>query len=698
MTRAARLKRILNPDRVAWVGGGGLVPAIGYMRAHGFAGEAVAMNPKRAEIAGLPCVAAIAGLPWAPDLAILVLPKQAVAETVRDLAKIGCGGAICITSGFSEAAGGAGLQADLIAAAGEMPVIGPNCPGLANFLDGRAFMMDHFGAHAPARGVAVISNGGAYLSDLGCADRSQPIAYLIGLGNQAMVGVADMMDVVLDDPRVTAVNVYFETLGDAAQLSHAAAKAARKGVPVLAIKGGRSQAGRRAAQSHTAALSGDAEVASALFRRFGWIEVRTPSEAIENLKMLSYTPVPRGMRAGFVTSSGSYAVLGGDIAERLGLRMDPPGEEAASALSAVLPDYVGPANPLDISDAHGWPLKDQCPIYEAFARDDHDLFVQVMCYPPEGGWDMATWDTTTTALAHARGPRPAAFVNTLAEALPKAARERMIANGIAPLQGLEDGLRAVAHAAHYGARRDRLDPSAMLLGQAESGAEVPRTSGSGEAPSPEVLSEAEAKRWLAAAGLDVPRQWAVAAPDGTSTPPFDCAVKAMIPGLLHKTEAGAVALNISPGEVRNVMRSMSKTLAGQGLRAEGFLVEEMIPGAIGELLIGLRRVDGIGLTLTLALGGIAVELLQDRKTVILPAPRAEIDAALRGLRLAPLLLGHRGRPQPAWGGMLDAIEALIRFAEANPHISELEVNPLLLTETRAVIVDAVLAIAGKGTP
>ena len=399
-----------------------LRPAIEYMQAGGFSGDAVAVNPKRATIAGVPCVASVSELPWVPDVAILVIPKDAVIETVRALSAQGCGGVVCITSGFSESADGATRQADLIDAAGDMPVIGPNCPGIANFLDGSAFMMDHFGTHAPGKGVAVISNGGAYLSDLGCADRSQPIAYLIGLGNQAMVTVADMLDVVLDDPRVTAVNIYFEGITNVAKLSRAAAKAARKGIPVVAIKGGRSQAGTRAAQSHTASLSGDAAVASALFRRFGWIEVTTPSEAIETVKKLSFTPVPKGLKTGFITSSGSYAVLGGDIAEKAGLRMEPPSTDAAPAIDAALPPYVGPANPLDISDAHGWPQADQLPIYQAFARDDYDLFAQVMCYPPEGGWDMTTWDATTGALAQAKGDRPAAFVNTLAESLPKEAR------------------------------------------------------------------------------------------------------------------------------------------------------------------------------------------------------------------------------------------------------------------------------------
>ena len=246
---------------------------------------------------------------------------------------------------------------------------------------------------------------------------------------------------VFDLPRVTAVNLYFEEIRDAAKLSAAALKAAQRGLPVVAVKGGGSASGARAARSHTAALSGDAALASALFRRFGWIEVATPSEALETVKMLTCTALPRGPRTGLATSSGSYAVLGADLAERAGLVLPPPSQQAAAALRRRLPDFVGPANPLDVSTAHDDdPGKQQC-LYEAFLADDFDLAVQVMCYPPERGWERSGWDAGTQAFNQAAAARglPRAFVNTLPEALPADVRARMIAGGMAPLKGLEEG-------------------------------------------------------------------------------------------------------------------------------------------------------------------------------------------------------------------------------------------------------------------
>ncbi|MDD9874183.1 MAG: acetate--CoA ligase family protein [Gammaproteobacteria bacterium] len=682
--RTGRFQRLLHPASAVFIGGSGLGPAIDYCRANGFSGRMMAVNPHRAEIAGLPCAKSIFDLDWdeAPDLAFIAVPKEAVVETVAALASLGTAAAVCHSSGFSESAGGEERQAALVEAAGRMRVLGPNCPGLANFFDGAVFMMDHFGNHAPRRGVAVLSNGGAYLSDLGCADRSLPIGYLIGLGNQAMVSVADMLDTVLEDPRVTAVNIYFEGIFEVAALSRAAARAARLGKPVVAVPGGRSAAGARAAQSHTASLSGSAEVASALLRRFGWIEAHTASDAIETLKMLTLTPLPRGPKTGFVTSSGSYAVLGGDAAQRQGLALPPPSAQAAAKLRAVLPDYVGPANPLDISDAHGWPLPRLRPIYDAFLGDPYHIALQVMCYPPPGGWDSAAWDRTVEALAGAKGQRAAAFINTLPENLPRAARTRMSAAGIAPLQGLAEGMRAVARAARYGVARDTLEADAMPL------PEPPGAPGRLYS-----VDECSAKSLLAGAGLTVPRGRLLCGENAAVSTglTYPVALKAVVDGVTHKSEAGAVALGLADeSALRAALTAMRRRLDCAGRVPRGFLVEEMVAGACGEVLVGIRRVAGVGLTLTVSVGGVAVELMDDAATLILPAPRQAFAEALGGLRLFPMIDGYRGRPAADVNAAVRAIAALADFAQARPALVELEINPLILTATGAVVADAVL--------
>ena len=690
---------MINPASAVFVGGRVLEPAIANCRAKGFAGPIHVINPQRREIAGIACLPALEALPEVPDVAYLAVPKEAVVEIVAGLAGLGVGGVVCHSSGFSELAGqGRGRQSDLVAAAGSMALLGPNTPGFANFLDNAAFMQDHFGDHeAVTEGVAVVSNGGAYLSDAGCAERGLPLAYLFGLGNQAVLTLADLFDYVLDDPRVTAVNLYFEGFRDVAKLSAAALKAARKGIPVVAVKGGRSRSGGRATQTHTASLAGDAAVASALFERLGFVEAESTAAALEMLKMLVFTGRPQGARAALVTSSGSYAVLGADAAEAAGLAVPAPTPARAAAVGALLPDFIGPANPLDISTAQDFPPERQKPLFDSFFASDCDVVVQVMCFPPPGGMDIRSWYATSKSVAEAAAVRglPAAFVATLAEGLPARARAQMIADRMAPLMGLEHGMQAVAAAVRQGALAKRLaglEAADILLPPAQ-------------APVAEVdyLDEAAAKARLAAAGVAVPRgrRW-----DGLG--PFDPhglaaprALKALVPGLLHKSDAGALALDLaSPEALAEAAAEMREGL--QGREIAGFLVEEMIEGGLAELLVGIRRAPEVGLVLTLGFGGLAVELLPDTASLLLPAPRSEIARTLGALAHYPLLTGWRGRPAADLEALLDCIEALCRFAlDQGAGFVELEINPLIVRPDGAVAVDAVLALANpfsKGAP
>jgi len=678
MSRADRLRRMFNPRSAVFVGGSVIEEAIVYCRDMGFQGPICVVNPFHQHLAGVRCHAAIEDLPQVPDIAYVGTPRSVVCETLAALSRAGVGGAVCNSAGFSELQGeGVALQQAFVDAAGDMPVIGPNCLGFANFLDNAAFMQGFSGDHSGVeRGVAVISNGGAYVSDLGCADRSLPVAFQAGLGNQAMVTMAEVMDLVLDDDRVLAVNLYFEALHDVARLSRCALKAARKGIPVVAVKGGRHEAGRRAAQTHTASLAGDGVVASALFRRFGFVEADNAIEAIETLKFLVFAGTPRGNRTAFTTSSGSYAVLGGDAAEAEGLAIEPLGEKTRQSLAELLPSYVLPSNPLDISNGQYFETCRLEAIFDAFLDEGFDIALQVMCFPPPGGWDPATWHANAEAFARQarRHGLSCAFVATLPEGLPPDARASMIANGMAPLMGIDHGIKAVANGVRCGSL-------ARVIAERRDGEilidEIPEEHGETYIP-----HEADAKGLLAGWGIAVPGSVVVRQSDDTTIDiAGPVAVKALVTGLLHKSETGALALNV-PDEagVRRAMSDIDARLreGGAGLAPEGFLVEEMVVDGVAEMLIGVRRVAGVGLTLTLAVGGVAVELVRDATTVMLPASRSTLSDALRSLRLFPLLDGWRGRMCGDVEAALDAIEGLCALAARDPRIIDLEVNPLLI--------------------
>lgn len=693
-SKFGRLKRMLAPQSAVFIGGPFMTTAIEYCRARGFQGRIYVVNPRRTEIAGVPCVTNLSSLPEVPDLAYLAVPNTVVVELTRELSQLGVAGAICHTAGFSEMHGGEQYQQALVEAAGAMPVIGPNCPGVANFVDRSVFMMDHFGNQEVNNGVALISSGGSYLLDVGCADRSLPVAYSVGLGNQAIISAADVMNVILDDHRVRAVNLYLEGIPDAVALSAAGLKAARRGIPVVVLKGGRTSAGRRAAQSHTASLAGEDVVMSALFRRLGFVEVRTATEAMETLKMLTYAPRIKGRRTALATSGGTYAVQGSDMAEAHSLELRPPSAAASAEMEKYLPTLVHAANPLDISFAHYDSFEQNLNIYRSLLSDDYDLALQVMCYPPVGGFDPAGWDVTSKAFAQAARERgiPAAFINTIPEDLPRTVRERMIEDNLVPLMGMEDGMRAVANAVLFSELADD------LAQRTDEEIRLPKSKGASNGGA--ALDEAAAKAALNRAGISVPRSVIVERDQthGLDELTFPAVVKALSAELAHKSELGAVALRLGTPEaawqtVRAMAEKLDKSVPQLSIRT--FLVEEMVKDGVGELLAGIRRVDPIGLALTLGIGGTEAELLRDTATVLLPASRATIAAALRNLKLFPLLDGWRGRPKGDLDAAIEAIQKFAEFAFAHgDRFIEAEVNPLIVRPQGqgAVAVDAVIRL------
>ncbi len=684
------LSRLINPKRAVFIGGTSVVPAIEWCQRNGFTGEIAAVNPRRTELSGIRCAPSVLELDESPDLAFVAIPKESVVDTIGDLQAINTGGAVVHTSGFSEMRGGAERTAALIEAAGDMAVIGPNTPGFANFVDRACFMQDHFGTHDAARGIGFISNGGAYLSDVGLNQRSVPAAYLFGTGNQAMVDVVDVMAHIVEDERVTAINLYLEHMPNAARLATVGARAHERGLPVVVVKGGRTPVGRRATQSHTASLAGESTVAAAVFERLGFTQATTASLALETLKALTMTRPISGRRVGLATSSGSYAVLGGDAAHTHGFELPEPVGISAQALEDLLPPFVYATNPLDISTDHGADSDHQRAIYDAFLNQPIDLAVQVMAFPPDNsGMPIEDWFTTTQAFAAAADTRrlPCAFVATTPESLPLEAREQMMTAQMAPLMDLEDGFRALAGAEWWWRRHDEIS----RVGTKEILLPVLSDVCGGR-----TLDEAEGKALLASHGVTVPDSIVIDGSSGYAGELLESAqgpwaVKALIAGLTHKTEAGAVSLGCADRSAVEAAMSVMRTRLG----SSRFLVERMVADPIAEVLIGVRRVPDVGQVLTLAIGGTLVELLDDSVTVILPAHSYVIEQALRSLRLFPLLDGFRGRTPADLAGLFETIDHIIDTALSADTV-ELEVNPVLaVAEGAAVAVDAVVTV---GTP
>jgi len=349
--RQANLNRLLRPRHIAYIGGGQLEGAITASREAGFDGEIWVVNPVRAEIAGLACYARIEDLPRAPDAALIAMSAERSIEAVAALAAIGAGGAVCMAAGFAEIGGfGKSQQQQLIDAAGELAIIGPNCMGVFNLFDAASIWGagGHF-ERPGARGAAIISQSGAFLYGITTVERGFPLGYAISTGNQAVVDVADCIESLLADERVRAIGIYLEGLDDGAALGRACWHALEQGIPVIVLKGGDTADAETVAISHTSAMVVERDLWRAFCQRYAVVGVSTPKAMVEALKFLTIGGVPRGNRLSAITVSGGLNSLLVAAMPELGIELRQPSSANAEIMRAQLPDVAPVANPLDLN-------------------------------------------------------------------------------------------------------------------------------------------------------------------------------------------------------------------------------------------------------------------------------------------------------------------------------------------------------------
>ncbi|WP_444666251.1 acetate--CoA ligase family protein [Cereibacter changlensis] len=657
------LSRLLRPRSIAVLGSVWAENVIAQCARMDFAGPVWPVHPTKASIGGLPAYARLADLPSAPDATFIGVNRHATLDVVAELAAMGAGGAICFASGWTEA-GEPELQGRLVAAAGGMPILGPNCYGVINYLDGALLWPDQHGGQPVARGVALLSQSSNIVINLTMQARGLPVAYVACLGNAAQVGLAELAGALLADERVTALGMYVEGIDDAPELAALAGAARAAGKGIVCLKSGKTELARTAAASHTASLAGGGAASSAFLRQAGIAEVDTLSELLETLKILHVHGPGLGRRLCSLSCSGGEAGLVADLAAPFGLEMPPPSEAQRARLGEILGPIVTIANPLDY---HTFIWGDGPRTTEVFttmlAGYDAGIFV---IDPPRGDrCDASSFEPALQAIvaaAKATG-KPAFPVASLPENFGEARAAAMLAEGIVPLMGLEAALGAL-RAASTPAGLAGWRPEATL---AEAGTRL--------------LDEAEAKALLARAGIAVPHgvqavSLAALGPlaEGLARP---LALKGL--GFAHKTEAGAVRLGVQALDDEPEMPG-----------ATGYLAEEMVTGGLVEMLVGLQRDPVYGLTLTLGMGGVTAELLADTVTLVAPVTAAEIEAALRRLRLWPLLDGYRGRARPDVVALVEAVLALQALMRARPDLREIEINPLILRASGAVAVDALI--------
>lgn len=695
MTPAKRrnFERLLNPRHIAFVGGTDAGIAIGEARRRGYAGQIWVVNPKRDTLAGLPCLPRVTDLPDPPDAVFLAVPAAAVPDAVRDLAQMGAGGIVCYSAGFGEAhEQGRHLEDALKTALGDMALIGPNCYGLINYIGNSALWPFAHGGFCPGYGAAILTQSGMLSSDITMSQRSLPLAYMMSVGNQADLGLAELVDLLCEREEVRALGLHIEGLSDIPAFEKAALKALNAGKPIVALKTGSSAIGESLTLGHTGSLAGSKELYQALFERAGIIGVTNPSQMLETLKFLCVAGAPDGPDVVGFTASGGGATMLADHAETIGLSFPAPDQQTRQTLTGLLPPIASVSNPLDYTTPIWGQAEQTQPVFSAaMSGIPVQSAILVQDYPAPGldeTEQLYLNDGTAFANAAAQTGLSAAVCATISENMGAHIRESFLSQGVAPMQGIHETLNAIRDGAWWTAARDRIieNMPGPLIAAPAAGRCV-------------LLSEAQAKRRLARAGIPIPsgQTGSGAQLDQIAEDiGYPVALKMMSPRLAHKTEAGAVALGLStPAELTRAASDMHDRVARFSAHAvsDTYLIERMALPPLAELVVGVKRDAQFGLAMTLGSGGVLVDLVGDAISVLLPARPDEIARALNALRVGRLLDGFRGKPAVNKTLLVASLCDLAEFALAHAGtIAEIEINPLFVYENDVLAVDALMQV------
>lgn len=691
------LARLLDPASIAIVGASDNPDKIGgrpihYMRRHGYAGTLYPINPQRAEVQGERAWPSLAALPVAPDLAIVAVAGEQAVRAVDDCAALGVAAAIVISAGFSETGeAGRALQDAMTArarAAG-MRIVGPNSQGLANFGNGAiASFSTMFLEVAPGDGpVAVISQSGGMCAMVYGLLRQRGIGvrHVHATGNEADVSVAELACATLRDPEVGCVLLYLESLREAGPLAEAAALARARGVPLIVVKSGRSEAGARAAASHTGALANEDRAVDAFFEHHGILRARDPQELVRYAELALRCPLPQGPRVVVVSNSGASCVLASDAAAERGLEIAPLADATQQALAERLPGYATTVNPVDITAAllsNNGLFGQVLPVIGADPAADMFL----LDIPVAGrGYDVDSFATDAAGFARSAS-KPVVVV-----AWQDNVAATFRAHGLPVYADEIQAMDALSALLRLRRLRERDTATPGMQGAAAADPALDAAGG--------FLSEAASLALLAANGLAViehavchTTDEAVAAWRRIGAP---VALKACSAQLPHKSEHGLVALGLNDeAALRTAFAHQAQTLGKLDVRDGAWLVARMRRG-LHECALGARVDPVLGPVVMIGSGGKYVEALRDVAVLMPPFDAAQVVEKLRGLRIGALLQGVRGDPPADVQALAQQAVALGRYAlAAGPRLASVDINPVMVGAEGqgAVAVDALVEL------
>ena len=668
------LNRLFKPNSIAVIGGGTWCESvIEQLKKIKFDGPIWPIHPKKKIVCGIKSYAAVKDLPNSPDAAFIGVNRFQTVEIVAQLSKIGSGGAVCFASGFLEAkaedSDGENLQRRLLDAASTMPILGPNCYGFINYLDGVLLWPDQHGGIKVKSGVAIITQSSNIAINITMQKRAVPIAAIVAAGNQAQISLAEIGTTLLKDSRITALGVHIEGIKDLLAFETLAKTALELGKRIVALKVGKSTQAQAATISHTASLTGNDAGASALFERLGIARVKSLPIFLETLKLLHVVGSLSSNNLASVSCSGGEASLVADLAIEPNVNFPDLNKRQKEDLRAALGPMVALANPLDYHTYIWRDTEAMTLAWSAIMDTNIALTLLIVDFPRTDRCDASDWRCAVDAaiLSKRNTGTNVAIVATLPELLPEEFSKELILGGVIPLFGIEEAIYA-AEAASIKLPKNItpiLKPSPLVKTR--------------------LIPEGEAKKCISEFGLLVPRSIQVNSAQQAAKEADNIGFPIVLKGegFAHKTEANAVILNLS--STQDVFD------AALSMKANSFLIEEMVNDNIVELLVGVIRDPAHGFILSIAAGGTLTELIKDSSSIIIPAQQCEIINALEKLKVFKLISGYRGKMKANLDAIIQSIISIqnfvINYADS---IEEIEVNPLICGSKKAIAADILL--------
>ncbi|HEX6921037.1 MAG TPA: acetate--CoA ligase family protein [Actinomycetes bacterium] len=655
---------------------------VAYLQRYGYRGRILPINPSAESVLGLPAYPSLRLAPGPVDLALVMVAAERVPDAIDDCAAAGVPVAVVMSSGFAEAGPeGKALQDEVVrrARAGGVRVVGPNCIGSVGFGTGQvASFSPMFGAEdVPVRdgSIGFVTQSGAlgYGAVSLALARGLGLGWVVNTGNESDVGAVEVLTELLARPDCTGVIGYVESLADGAALRRLAAL----GKPVALLKAGSTDAGARAAASHTGALAASDRVVDGVLRQLGIARARDVEDLLDLGDAFEQPRRPAGPRVAVVTTSGGSGILAADAIAEAGLELAALSAETTAVLAEVVPAFGAVANPVDVTATvmSDPALFDRCLDVVA---DDHAVDAVVACFCVLTGDDV---DRIVDSLARAAGRtgKPILVARTGADFLAPKAGAALRAAGIPAYPTPARAVRALAalRRTSQSAGPARPEPPAGP----DRAAEVPVPG----------ASEVEVKALLAGAGLPVARGRLASGAEDAVTAVRElggrAVLKAVVPGLLHKTEAGGVAVGVTPEDAAAVFDRLA-ALGGS------VLVEEQVDGG-AEVLVGVAATP-LGQVVTLASGGVLTEVVDDAVFRLLPIGAQDARDMLGELRGAAVLRGVRGRPPLDTEALVRLLADLSDLVAGWPDGYELDLNPVAVLPVGVRVLDAAYVAPAAG--